>query len=449
MGSKTPIITERADGTKTYKYQWYEKGLPGRQGRTFDDLHSWKTFKRLVEISGRRGEDRYPGDEVMIRHGLLKPSEVARIDAEANPPAAPVVTIAEALERFIAFKENEVQRRPTDRTLKEYRSLLANYVAGSSIADLDVATVMAKPITAWVGEQKRRESRRTGQAGKVGISNSSMNKVLSLLSSMFKWSTMTKSDPDPRGEKPLRMIASPMPEVDHFRIGKDRKREKRVLEKPDEYATFFRLAYEVDPFWADMIVISALTGMRFGEVTAITVGQVAPRKGVIDLDRRFSAGVPELGTKGSSSAEAGYVVSREARVPANVIGLLEACCKGKSAGDLVFDGPDFSMNRRWVASIDNRRWKALDEKLIAADLYREMRHHHLRHSLTTYLRDQGVLESLVKAVVGHTDPSVTARYLHMTEESWRVVLAVIEPLGESVMQLRTAAHAAYGPRRVG
>lgn len=435
-----PIPRTRRDGTKTYKVQWREAGDPKQHSRTFLSLPDARLFKRLVEIGGK-GNDMYPGDAEMVRRGLMTPGESADAAVRAMVPKG-TVTIDEAMTRFLKYRESQAQNRPTDRTMKEYRSIQRNYITGTSIADLDVATVRSKPIQAWVNEQKTRERRDRRAATR--ISNNSMNKVLALLSSMFKWTMMGKSDPHPSGDTPLRALSSPMTEVEYFRVSPDRRKEKQVLRKED-YALFFLCAYQVDPYWADMVVVSALTGMRFGEVSAITVEQCNLKTGVIDLDRRFSQGIAEAGTKGSSEG-GDYLISREARIPAEINGLLTERCQGKKKTALVFDGPHFSTKKKWIASLDNGRWKELEKVLEAVDLDRGFRHHHLRHSLTTYLSDSGINLKTIKGVVGHADSSVTDRYIHLTEESWTLVMSAIAPLTTSLMAVRTSAYEAFFER---
>lgn len=454
-----PMPVKRANGTTGYKVQWWENGT--RDGRTFDDVNSANTFKRLVEADGRRGHDRYPGDEIMARHGLLKPDDVAKIEEAANPPAVPVVTVGEAIERWMAYKVSKPQSRPTDRTMKEYRSLVTNYIDGTALAGMDVATVMSKPIQAWVTEQKNRPQRRAGRADREGVSPKSMNAALTLLSSMFKWATTPDSDPSPAGETPLRAISSPMAAVERFKpapkgggggddVDDDEfdfsSEQQRLLVTPGDYELFYELAYRVDPFWADMMAAAALLGLRFGEVSALKVGWVNQSTGAIMVRGRFSAGQYERGTKGSSAAEGGHVRRREVRIPESAIPLLVACCEGKAKSDLVFDGPDYSWNRKWISSVSNRRWEALTDLLAKQRPGLYLRSHRLRHSYINYLQAHGVADVTVKQVVGHAIPGVTGHYTHMTEAKWAQVLAAVEPLARPLIPIRDKAHADYGPR---
>jgi len=439
--ASNPTEIVNKDGSKTYKIQWREKGKPGQQARSFHNRAKALLFKKLVEVGGR-GNNMCPSDEELIRRGLLDP---AAAGPRAASPSPSVVTVGQAMKMWLTWLETVSEQSPEARTMDGYRSTERNYLAGTALAEADVATVMPNAIREWLRAQadRPRRDRRPGT-----VSNASLNHAITIMSTLFKWCTSTASDPT-GGNEPLRRWASPMTEIKRRAIPrKNEDDEKDVFFNQAEYEQFIKAAYTTDPQWADMVVTTAFSGCRFGEITALTVGQVDFKRGRIFLDRRYSADQPVLGLKGSKP---GSPITRYTRLPQQIMDLLRILCKDKPKSALVFTGPRFGFLGRWIASVDNARWKTLVEMLHDTDPVfadRTYTHHNLRHSYVTLLQANGFAASIAGLAVGHigkasqtSEPEnegskVTRIYTHLTEETWLKILAVLEPMLVDLPEIR-------------
>jgi integrase len=442
-----------------FRVVWREKGLPGQQGRTFHTLPEANLFLKLVQGEGR-GNDRMPPDEVLRRYGLLPTGSGVKVEHEQRGDQ---VTVVEAVRRYVdEYLAGKPERtRPAERTLKEYRSLYRNYILDSVLGQFDVANVDGEQIEQWATEQsgRQRRDRRVDESGApVLLSAVSINKAMTLLSAMFKWAMMGISGPrgtDGRRIPLRRMGGNPTLEVERVKVHKNEEDEKAVLFNIAEYEAFLRAIYVVDPTWADMVAVTMFTGSRFGEITALRVEQVDFDLEVINFDRRISAGKEEGGTKGSKRAPETWI-KRRVRVPQAVMTLLRARCftangRRKPGTDFVFDGPEFSTNKRWSPASDNDRWVRLEPILDLFELNRHFRHHNMRHSYVTFLQDHGIPEVMVGFAVGHRGKSmsVTGRiYTHVTPEMWTKIVNIWTPVTRELLQIREKGYAALFERRL-
>lgn len=478
--ASNPKEVPRKNST-AWQVWWYNPPgvLPKHTHRSFgSEAMAWK-FKRLVEIDSRTpngrkipgGHDREPTEAELLREGIITVEQVDQANAKltaaemraANADADRIVTVDEAMGRYIHFKEfGEVQRRPTATSAKSLISNRRNYITGTALGACDVATADRRDVQAWVNEQKNRVQRNG--SGKVGISEKSMNNVMADLSAMFIWATTEKSG-DGHSVIRLRTLPNPMLDVVRFDNVKNADDEKRVMHREDEYEAVFRIAYGINHDWADMLAFAALTALRFGEFSALTVEQMLEwdyaqnMPHVFLIDRRMSRGKPEWGTKGTRRG--GTPLTRRVRVPEVMWEMMVQRCEGKRPTDLIFDGPNTlaSTKGQWVASTSARYWEQLSDQLPANGLghlnrtyidkdgnrvVQPFRAHNLRHSLTTWLRTKKVELTIRKQILGHRDKSVHGMYEHMTPQDWEDLITVTGPIAEAIMRARKAAYRDQG-----
>lgn len=223
------------------------------------------------------------------------------------------------------------------------------------------------------------------------------NRTLALLSKMFSLAVKWQWRPD-----------NPCRGVERF----DEEKRQRYL-TDDELA---RLVAVLDqtPYQttASVVRLLLLTGARKGEVLNATWDQ-------FDL----GAGVwvkPSAHTK----------AKREHRVPlsAPAVDLLARLEKQAAArdDDLVFPGKAPGVPLKDV----KRGWRAICD---AADL-KGLRVHDLRHSYASILVSRGFSLPIIGGLLGHTQPSTTARYAHLTDTAMREatgrVGAVVQDAGK-------------------
>jgi integrase len=148
------------------------------------------------------------------------------------------------------------------------------------------------------------------------------------------------------------------------------------------------------------------TGMRAGEATALRVGDVDFKRGIIRVSRSLSPGQRgELIEQSPKSHKSRDVPLIDALRP-----YAEAAARGKQASDLLFAGPDGGRltNHNARRGVD---WETLRAAIGRPDL----RIHDLRHTFATILFDAGASAPDVQATLGHSSLQVTERYSRARE----------------------------------
>ncbi|MCU1635089.1 MAG: hypothetical protein JWQ68_328 [Cryobacterium sp.] len=143
------------------------------------------------------------------------------------------------------------------------------------------------------------------------------------------------------------------------------------------------------------------TGMRAGEATALRVGDVDFKRGIIRVSRSLSPGQRgELIEQSPKSHTSRDVPLIDALRP-----YAEAAARGKHASDLLFAGPDGGRltNHNARRGVD---WETLRAAIGRPDL----RIHDLRHTAAVLLFDAGLAVPDVQAILGHSALLVTHMY---------------------------------------
>jgi integrase len=310
-------------------------------------------------------------------------------DIEADRSAA---TMAELCDRFEA--EHLTRRRPG--TAADYRSMLVTHIR-PHFKDLKVAAVMHNDVV-------RLHDRITAAGHPYRA-----NRVIAVLSKMFglaqRWGM--------RDDNPAKGIE------------KNTEHQRRRYLKSEELAALTKaLAAHSDRQTANVIRLLLLTGARRGEVLSM-------RWADIDL----SAG---LWSKPASSTKQNKPHEVPLSAPARQ--LLAEIRDGlgkdhRGLPEFVFAG---NGARRHVVEI-KRVWRRLCK---AAGL-KELRIHDLRHSFASELASGGASLPLIGALLGHSNPTTTARYAHLFQDPQR---AAVERVG-AIITGRSAAELMPLPKR--
>lgn len=171
---------------------------------------------------------------------------------------------------------------------------------------------------------------------------------------------------------------------------------------PAEYRQLLSYA---DGVWRDMIMLAIDTGLRFGELTALTFNDVNWEKRVLTISKAFARG--RLGTPKSDKTR---------QVPL-----------GDAAFNLV------ERRRRFATSayvFEYRGAGPVNQFTAADNLARICREaglprlgwHALRHSFGTHLTDLNVSIRVVQELLGHSDIRTTMRYTHVTDATARAAI---------------------------
>lgn len=162
-----------------------------------------------------------------------------------------------------------------------------------------------------------------------------------------------------------------------------------------ELAAVINSASEHSMFYSKIALVLAWTGLRWGEVRALRVGDISWESSpALRVARNQPEGQEEKVTKSRKP--------RRVPVAAVVEPIVRAFAAGKRDGDLLFTGP--SGGQLWRRSFI----RGLDWNKIG----RGRRIHDLRHTAACIWLARGVDLSTVQAWLGHASVSTTNRYLH-------------------------------------
>lgn len=369
---------ESADYRPTYTFNTNEFGA--RAERFAQTLHD------LVAASG----ERLPTREQLAAYQLdwiLGPV----IESEVSAAPAGIVTVAEATRRYLDWLGRSV-KAPEARTLKDYEGYLRRDIGCRAIGALDVATCQFEDIDAWQEELLTT----VGPYGRAQLSPQTVRKIrLGVLTPMFTFAGSVRS-----GRPPLRLLSSPLQDSELPEAGPAFQRD--ILETPDEYELFIRIAYAMDPDWTKLVTTAAATGLRLGESTQLGPASVHPRRHTLRVTDRFSAGNIESGRK---NGDAGTVPVPE-WVTSRI--LVPALDRG---GPYLFTGPS---GGRWSYATESRRWATVRERLRAEGLNIKLTNHCLRKGYRTWLSSKKIESPKIDVVMGHRTPGIRGVYTDLT-----------------------------------
>lgn len=172
------------------------------------------------------------------------------------------------------------------------------------------------------------------------------------------------------------------------------------------------LADAMDPRYRTFLVLLALTGLRFGEAAALTVGS-------IDLDAR-RANVTRSVTEVGGVTEFGPTKSHESRrvaFPPILVEPLARLMKGKRRDDLLFTGPAGGVMRQvgwrrrfWYPAIEQVNIVRAAARLNGSDVvddFPKVTPHDLRHTAASLAVLAGASVKVVQKMLGHADAKMT------------------------------------------
>jgi integrase len=166
-------------------------------------------------------------------------------------------------------------------------------------------------------------------------------------------------------------------------------------------------------YWKDMIKVALETGLRFGELTALTWEDVNLDKGELTIGQAFSGGV--LGsTKGNKIR----------RVPMTDA-VYETLDKMKKRQGYVFQ------NSQGLPLSQSSSIKKLHKTCERAGI-RRIGWHTLRHTFASHLAQSGANIVAIQQLLGHTDIKTTMRYAHINRDVLKVAIGNLNKAKEGV-----------------
>jgi len=191
----------------------------------------------------------------------------------------------------------------------------------------------------------------------------------------------------------------------------DEKKRERILTAKEE-KQLLALCIGATAHLLPFIICAIDTGMRWGEMTKLLVG---------DLDL-------ETGTITIRGTNTKTLRARRVKMTARVRAKLMGLTIGKSASELIFS----TVNVK-------KLWKALRETAGLANL----RWHDLRHTNATRIaRSTRVATSQLARQLGHDDTKTTYRYVQQDEEAITEIANVLDEFNEAAAEDKEEVSAA-------
>lgn len=326
--------------SKTSTGRWRARVKSGREvvaSRTFDlkrDAEAWEALqKRALDLG------------------------------EFVDPRAGKTPLGSVIERWLAAREGTV----ASSTFNADRALLRN-VSGA-MAHRPISSVREAEVEAMLATLAQR-----------GLSRGSVRRFRAVLSSMFTWAIgqhLVKSNPVSDVRVPAGTGTGARHEVSPFTINELRDVVTDLASK--------------DPRQAQVAVVLALTGLRWGEMVALRVRDVnlGSRPSI-----RVSRSAPD-GHEVRNTTKSGR--SRRVPLPAELVPIFDRRIVGRDADDLVFTS---SEGRR----LNGANWKRAVQWAVHG---RGRRVHDLRHTAATFWLLSGIDPKTVQAWLGHASMTLT------------------------------------------
>jgi len=384
---KKPGITVRTnkDGGKSYEIRW-------RQGRGRDARNLSHTFDREREALDARNRIIAANSTCYCRKhapdGAPASAQPGLLPEEAPLPPAP--TFGQYAERHTAALTGvgEGYRRDMARDVKRHLQGLADKPL-DAITELDVRELIRGMETGshpWLTKPLSPVTIRRQLAQAGAIMQAAMNDGLAARNPF-------------RGHR----LARPVQAAD----------KGMTFLSPAEWALLEQ--HIPEGVYRDLAAFLVGSGLRWGEATALTVGDVdvltdPPRVHVRQAWKSDGKAGFELGSPKSARSR------RTLPVAGWVRDLLLPHVAGKADGELVFTtdaGAPIRASNYWA-----RQWSPAVAKAQAAGLSKQPRIHDLRHTFVSWALAGGMPMYEVSRRVGHQSVQITdARYSHLMPEA--------------------------------
>lgn len=318
-----------------------------------------------VTVAGekRRRQERFSGTrgEALRRESELRQELIDGLHVPTKHP-----TVAEFAEDFMAYAD--ANSKPSDAMAK--RSILTHHIL-PALGELRIDEVQAEVIDRFKQGLRAKLGRH-----KKPLSPKTINNVLGVLSRMLN---LAHEYGRIRTTQKVKQLKLPPRRIDFL------SREETTA-----------LVDGADPEWRVMILVAARTGLRHGELLALTWDAV-------DLPRRqleVRAAVAR-GIVGSPKNHRARVVPLSAETIDALRGL-----DSRLQGGHVWPGENGRPQHHWLSR--NGLWRACR----LAGL-RKVGWHTLRHTFASQLVMAGVSIRAVQLMLGHSSVKQTERYAHL------------------------------------
>jgi len=410
-GMPTPELHIATDGTETWKVRFRTGGRGSKaSSRTFVTDGGANAFVKLLRDVG-------PARAVEILD--------ARTGAAEGTP-----TVAQ----WCAVHIDALSGVQAD-TIDKYRAYVRNDLG--ALGPLPVDAVTHEDVARWVNAMAKRISPKTGKptAGKT-VKNK--HGFLSAAFARAETKGLVSTNPC-KGTRMPRTVTEPMVFLTH-----------------DEYTRFLGCFV---PYWQPLVEFLFSTGLRWGEATALRIGEVDLERATVTVVRAWKRG-RVLGVPKSSKSRRTVALSPE------TVELLTPLIKGRSGDAYVFRNTLGDVVRHqtfhdnvWLPGVRlangadarkegakrvARRRDAAGNVLAPLDppLGKRPRIHDARHTNASWLLAANIPLNVVQAHLGHESITTTSdRYGHVMPAAQQYVRVAIS-------QALSAAHPTVEPDQI-
>ena len=156
--------------------------------------------------------------------------------------------------------------------------------------------------------------------------------------------------------------------------------------------------------WKDLTMFLAMTGLRFGEAAALTVGDIDLEERTINVDKSLDS-VDKIVTSTKT-----YESSRTIYIQDELLPFAKLLCVGRKKSEILFAGTVDGHIQYYTYN------KYLRENS-RASIGREITTHALRHTHASLCAEDGMTLDAISRRLGHADSKVTKDiYLHITKK---------------------------------
>ena len=353
----------RKSGATSYLVTWRDPDSRKQEGLTFHDESEARMLQRLLNANGQSFK--------IAQAGILR----IRDDAP---------TLDSVMAQHIAMLT-----RASTGTVSKYRAMMRDHIA-PRIGYLPVTALEYPHLSDWV---KWMQSK--------GCSAKTIANVHGLISATMTTAIKLKLRPD----NPCSGIALPR---------SDGTSDPASFLTHDEYELIYR---NVRPHYQPFVQFLVSTGLRFGEATALTVGDVnlltSPTS--VRVEKAWKSGdrgVMYVGPPKSAKAR------RTVSLPSALTEVLRPLVEGREDNELLFTSPAGGAIRS--GGMHNWVWQPALKAAHAEGLRKQPRVHDLRHTHASWLVQEGVNIFTVSRRLGHESITTTLdRYSHIMPDALR------------------------------
>ena len=342
-------------------------------------------------ISGRRADGKAKYTSVYA-HSYAECSAKLLNAKMHRLPVSGVMTINELFNAWLLARKNAIK----ESTYATYMNLYNSYVS-EKLGGHKVSMVTSNMLDRYADDLMNSESKRRAR-----LSAATVQSVLIMLRSMFDYAEMVYGFTDPA--KNLNLPRSEALEISVF---------------SDEEVRRIRSAADMNNTYELGIVLCLYTGLRIGEICALTWGNIDTENAVLSVRHTLSrikntAGDPK--TKIIITEPKSRKSIRDIPLPQNLLERLSEMKRNSSDNDYFLTGSN--------KIIEPRSYQYHYEKLLKSANVPYRKFHNLRHTFATTCIKKGIDVKTVSELLGHSSVKVTLeRYMHTDMELKREKLA--------------------------